>query len=332
MDLSVLFLGTAGSMPTVQRSPASLLIRRGGDRILIDCGEGSQRQLLRSVGLPDIEHVFITHYHADHFLGLPGMMKTFALRGRTVPLNVYGPRGLRALMSDLRRIYGRLTYEVRITELGQGDAVDFSGFRIGAYSVVHRTEAVGYALVEQDRPGRFDPARAAAMGVAPGPLFGVLQRGEAIEVDGRRVDPRDVMGDPRPGRRLVFTGDTEPCEATAAVARHAHLLVHDGTFASDERERANQTGHSTAHDAAELALEADVSLLALTHLSSRYFPSLIEKEAKAVFERTVVPRDFDLIEVPFPERGAPGLIRWRDARARLAAEPEQVPAAVGEDG
>src|SRR5947207_14023946 len=130
MDLSVLFLGTAGSMPTVQRAPTSLLIRRGGDRLLIDCGEGSQRQLLRSVGLPDIEHVFLTHYHADHFLGLPGMMKTFALRGRTVPLNVYGPRGLGALMSDLRRIYGRLTYEVRITELCQGDAVDFAGFPI----------------------------------------------------------------------------------------------------------------------------------------------------------------------------------------------------------
>jgi ribonuclease Z len=332
MDLSVLFLGTAGSMPTVQRAPASLLIRRGGDRILVDCGEGSQRQLLCSVGLPDIEHVFITHYHADHFLGLPGMMKTFALRGRSVPLNVYGPRGLKALMADLRRIYGRLTYEVRITELGQGDAVELSGCRIGAYDVVHRTQAVGYALVEDDRPGRFDAERAEAMGVPAGPLFGVLQRGEAVEVDGRRIQPQDVMGDQRPGRRLVFTGDTEPCEATAVIARGADLLVHDGTFASNERERAHETGHSTASDAAELAREADVALLALTHLSSRYFPSLIEKEARATFERTVVPRDFDLVEVPFRERGGPVLVRWRDARARIAREREHVPATVGEEG
>src|SRR6266540_2476760 len=156
MDLSVLFLGTAGSMPTVQRAPASLLIRRGGDRLLVDCGEGTQRQLLRSVGLPDIEHVFLTHFHADHFLGLPGMMKTFGLRGRTVPLNVYGPRGLRALMSDLKRIYGRLGYEVWLRELGPSEVVELGDYRVGAYAVVHRTEALGYALVEDARPGRFD--------------------------------------------------------------------------------------------------------------------------------------------------------------------------------
>src|SRR5438046_1781207 len=165
MDLSVLFLGTAGSMPTVQRSPASLLIRRGGDRILIDCGEGSQRQLLRSVGLPDIEHVFLTHFHADHFLGLPGMLKTFALRGRAVPLNVYGPRGLKALMSDLRRIYGKLSYELNVRELAAAEAVAFGGCTMGAFAVVHRTEALGYALVEEDRPGRFVPERARALGV-----------------------------------------------------------------------------------------------------------------------------------------------------------------------
>jgi ribonuclease Z len=331
MDISVLFLGTAGSMPTVQRAPASLLIRRGGDRILVDCGEGSQRQLLRSVGLPDIEHVFITHYHADHFLGLPGMMKTFALRGRNVPLNIYGPRGLKALMSDLRRIYGNLSYEVRLTELAPSDAVEMSSCRIGAYAVQHRTEAVGYALVEDERPGRFDPARAEALGVPAGPMFGVLQRGEAVEAAGRTVQPHEVMGEARPGRKLVFTGDTEPCEATSIVAQDADLLVHDGTFADEERERARQTGHSTAREAAELAREAGVSLLALTHLSSRYFPSVVEKEARAAFERAVVPRDFDLIEVPYRDRGKPVLLRWREVRERLAAARDQVPAVVAEE-
>jgi ribonuclease Z len=330
MDLSVLFLGTAGSMPTVQRAPTSTLVRRGGDRILIDCGEGTQRQLLRSVGLPDIEHVFLTHYHADHFLGLPGMMKTFALRGRTVPLHIYGPRGLKALMSDLRRIYGKLTYEVRLVELASSDDVEISGTRIGAYPVRHRTEAVGYALVEDDRPGRFDPERAQLLGVSPGPLFGKLQRGAAVEVDGKRVQPDDVMGEARAGRKLVFTGDTEPCESTALVAQGADLLVHDGTFAEEEKERARQTGHSTAGEAAALARDAGVSLLALTHLSSRYFASVIEKEARAVFERTVVPRDFDMVEIPYPERGEPTFLRWREARARLANQ-EQVPATVAED-
>jgi ribonuclease Z len=325
MDLSVLFLGTAGSVPTVQRAPASILVRRGGDRVLIDCGEGTQRQLLRSVGLPDVEQIFLTHYHADHFLGLPGMLKTFAMRGREVPLTIYGPPGLRSLMSDLRRVYGRLTYEVRMHELRPTDAVEMDGWRIGAYAAVHRLEALGYALVEDERPGRFDPALAQRLGVVPGPEYGRLQRGEAVEANGHTIQPRDVMGESRPGRTLVFTGDTEPCDATVAVAHGADLLVHDGTFADEEAERARKTGHSTARQAAEVAERAAVSLLALTHLSSRYFAPTIEKEARTVFERTVVPRDFDVIEVPYHERGEPELVRWKDWRERNREVGEQEP-------
>ena len=321
MDLSVLFLGTAGSMPTVQRAPASALVRRGGDRVLIDCGEGTQRQLLRSVGLPDLEHIFLTHYHADHFLGLPGMLKTFALRGREVPLTVYGPRGLSSLMSDLRRVYGRLSYEVNLQELEPSGAVDFDGFRVGAYAVRHRLEALGYAMFEDERPGRFDLGHARELGVPEGPAFGRLQRGEAVEVNGRTVGPEEVMGAPRPGRRLVFTGDTEPCDTTVAVATGAQLLVHDATFADEEEERARETGHSTARQAAEVARTADVSLLALTHLSSRYFAPVIEKEAREVFERTVVPRDFDVVEVPYPDSGRePELIHWKEYKDRLVPE------------
>ena len=325
MDLSVLFLGTAGSMPTVQRAPASLFLRRGGDRILIDCGEGTQRQLLRSIGLPDIEHIFLTHYHADHFLGLPGMLKTFGLRGREVPLTIYGPRGLQSLMSDLRRVYGKLPYELQLQELETTEAVSFEGFRIGAFGVMHRVEALGYAMFEDERPGRFDLERARELGVPEGPAFGLLQRGEAVEADGRVVQPGDVMGGARPGRTLVFTGDTEPCDATVAVASGAQLLVHDGTFAEEEVERARQTGHSTARQAAEVADAAGVSLLALTHLSSRYFAPVIEKEARTVFERTVVPRDFDVVEVPYPDSGRePELVRWKEWKERrLLAEPAE---------
>src|SRR5690348_16726768 len=257
MDLSVLFLGTAGSMPTVQRAPASLLIRRGGDRLLIDCGEGTQRQLLRSVGLPDIEHVFLTHFHADHFLGLPGMLKTFTLRGRAVPLDIHGPRGLRALMTDLRRIYGKLSYDVRLIELAPNDTVELDGYRVGAYAVEHGTEALGYALVEDERPGRFDPARASELGVEPDPRFGLLQRGQAVEANGRTVHPHDVMGEARPGRKIVVSGDTLPCDSTVAIAHEAELLVHDGTFAEEEVERARQTGHTTARQAAEVARAAE---------------------------------------------------------------------------
>ena len=327
MDLSVLFLGTSGSMPTVQRAPSSLLVRRGGDRFLFDCGEGTQRQLLRSVGLPDLEHVFLTHFHADHFLGLPGMMKTFGLRGREVPLTIYGPRGLRGLMSDLRRIYGRLAYELIVRELEPTEAVQFDGYRIGAYAVDHGVEALGYAMFEDERPGRFDPARASALGVKAGPEFGRLQKGEPVEANGRVVEPREVMGEPRPGRAIVVSGDTRPCDTTIAIARGAGLLIHDGTFADEEEERARQTGHSTARGAAQVAHDADVSLLALTHLSSRYVASLIEKEAREVFDSSVVPRDFDVIEVPFPdsERAEPELIRWKDYRERLEPEARAEP-------
>jgi ribonuclease Z len=239
------------------------------------------------------------------------MLKTFTLRGREAPLHIYGPRGLRGLMSDLKRIYGKLSYEVLLRELEPSEAVELGDYRVGAYAAVHRTEALGFALVEDGRPGRFDPERARALGVRPGPEFGRLQRGETIQADGRVIEPHEVMGEARPGRKLVFTGDSEPCEATTVVAEGAELLVHDGTFAEEEAERARQTGHSTARQAAEIARAARVSLLALTHLSSRYFAPVIEEEAQAVFEPTVVPRDFDLIEVPYRERGEPQLVKSR---------------------
>ena len=265
-----------------------------------------QRQLLRSVGLPDVEHVFLTHFHADHFLGLPGMMKTFALRGREVPLSIYGPRGLGGMMSDLRRIYGKLTYEVRLVELAPSEAVELDGYRVGAYATAHGTESLGYALVEDDRPGRFDADRARALGVPEGPSFGLLQHGDA----GRGGRPHGRAGR-GPGRAAARPQDRRvratpmPCEATAPVAAGAELLVHEATFLDEEAERAAQTGHSTAREAAELAREADVALLALTHLSPRYFAPAVEEQAREVFERTVVPRDFDVIEVPFRERGEP---------------------------
>ena len=324
MELDVVFLGTSGSVPTAQRALPATLVRRGRDRILFDCGEGTQRQLLRSdIGLVDLEHVFVTHYHADHYLGLPGMLKTFALRGRELPLTVYGPRGLRDLFSTLRRIFGRLTYPVQAVELSVGDRLDREGYWIEAFATSHGVTGVGYALQEQERPGRFDVEAATALGVADGPDRGRLQRGEAVTLaDGRVVSPHEVLGAPRAGRKVVLTGDTAPAASVAVAAAGADLLVHEATFLADQRDRARETSHSTAGEAALVAREAGVKLLALTHVSTRYFGHQVVEEATALFPATVVPRDFDVVALPFPERGVPDLVRSgaRSGRAAVGSE------------
>jgi ribonuclease Z len=315
VDINLFFAGTAGSVPTARRGLPALLIRAGGDRLLFDCGEGTQRQLLRSVGLPDLDAIFITHYHLDHWLGLPGMVKTLDLRGRQKPLTIYGPPGLTALWEHLRPVVGRTAYRLAVRELDRHEDVEFDGYVVTAFPVAHRVPAYGYALLEDDRPGRFDVETARSLGVQPGPDFGRLQRGE--EVGG--VKPEQVIGPDRPGRRIVMSGDTAPCQSVEAFAHGADVLVHESTFTDEDRARAKETGHTTARQAAEVARDAGVRLLALTHLSTRYFPREIRDEARAVFPETVVPRDFDGVEVPFPERGAPTLVKPE-------AEPEPEPA------
>jgi ribonuclease Z len=311
MDLNVFFAGTAGSVPTARRGLPALLVRRGGDRLLFDCGEGTQRQLLRSVGLPDLEDVFVTHFHADHWLGLPGMLKTFDLRGREAPLTIHGPSGLRELLDAMRAVYGRLSYPVEIVELGAGERVARDDYVVATFPVEHRARAIGYALVEEDRPGEFDPAAAARLGVREGPDFGRLQQGETVA----GVSPEQVVGPARRGRKVVITGDTAPCDAVGVAADGADLLVHEATFVDEESARAAETSHSTASQAALVAREAGVRMLALTHLSTRYGGREVRDEARAVFPNTVVPRDFDVIDVPLPERGEPELQRAEEAVA-----------------
>ncbi len=311
MDLDLVFLGTSASAPTANRAPLALLLRRGGERLLFDCAEGTQRQLMRSsVGLPDLEEIFLTHFHADHYLGLPGMLKTFALRQREVPLTIYGPPGLRDLFASLARIFGKLSYPLELVELRGGDTLDRNGYRILAFPVHHGVSAVGYAVVEDVRPGRFDVETADALGVPNGPERGALQRGDSITLpDGRVLTPDSVLGEARPGRRIVIGGDTAPTDAVRILAEDADLLVHEATFLEDERERAAETLHSTALQAAKLARDANVRLLALTHVSPRYFGPELAREARAVFPATIVPRDFDIVEVPFRERGEPQLVK-----------------------
>jgi ribonuclease Z len=317
MDLSLFFAGTAGSVPSARRGLPALLVRRGGERILIDCGEGTQRQLVRSVGLTDLTDVFLTHLHADHWLGLPGMLKSFELRDRERPLTVHGPPGTTALLERLRPVYGRPRYGLTIRDLEPGEAVRRGDLEVVPFPVRHRVAAYGYALVEDERPGRFDADLAERLGVTPGPDFGRLQRGETIA----GVHPEQVIGEPRPGRRVVVTGDTAPTDAVVVAAHRADVLVHEATFAHEEADRAALTLHSTGRQAAQVAADAEVRLLALTHLSSRYTGGEIRDEARAVFRDTEVPRDFDTIEIPLPERGAPELVRWDPSRpaARAAA-------------
>jgi ribonuclease Z len=309
MDLDVLFLGTAGSTPTARRALPATLVARAGDRILFDCGEGTQRQLLRSVGLIDLEQVFITHYHADHFLGLPGMLKSFALRGREAPLAVHGPPGLRRLFDALRPVIGRIPYELDLVELEPNERLGRDGYAVAAFAVDHGVPAYGYALVEDRRPGRFDERRAVDLGVSPGPDFGRLQRGETVVGANGEVLPEQVVGEPRAGRKVVITGDSSPCASTRVAAHQADLLVHEATFAAQDAARAGVTGHATARAAAELARDAEVAMLALTHVSPRYGGAELRDEARAVFERTIVPGDFDRVVIPFPERDRPRHLR-----------------------
>ena len=309
MDLSVAFLGTGGAVPSARRSTASLLVARGGERLLFDCGEGTQRQMQRSLGLVQVDSIFFTHFHADHFLGLPGLLKTYDLTERERPLTIYGPPGLVDLLKSLARVIGRVGYKLELVELEPGEAVPCDGAEVRAFPVEHSVRAHGYALVEQDRPGRFDPEAAERLGVAEGPDFARLQRGEPVEGSAGSVRPQDVMGESRPGRTVVITGDTAPCHATVEAARGAELLVHDSSFAEEEAQRAADTGHSTVGQAAAVAREAEVKLLALVHVSSRYHVGKVLEEAREVFEPSVAPRDFDLIEIPFPERGDPELVQ-----------------------
>jgi ribonuclease Z len=289
---------------------------------MFDCGEGTQRQMRRSLGLVQVDELYLTHFHLDHCLGLPGLLKTYDLNDREEPLQIFGPVGLHKLMGDFGPLIGRLGFHVEAEELEPGDIVPHVDYEIETFPVEHRTRALGYALLEDDRPGRFDPDEAIRLGVEPGPAFKHLQDGE--EVDGKegKVRPDQVMGEDRLGRAIAITGDTRPCQATVEAAREADLLIHDASFMTEDSERAKETGHSTGAEAAEVAAEAEAKMLALVHISSRYHVGKALEEAREAFPNTVAPRDFDTVEIPFPERGEPVLV---PRGAKREAEPTQTP-------
>ncbi len=307
MSMRVTFLGTSGAVPTTQRAPSAVLVNREGERFLFDCGEGTQRQMMRFGTGFDVSHIFVTHLHGDHILGIPGLVQSLDFNDRTAPLAIHVPAGSRDEIETLVHAGGhRPGYPVRIHEVSPGSvAYDAADFAVRTVETDHRTRSMGYALVEDDRPGRFDRERAEELGVPVGPKFGRLHEGESVELDdGRIVRSEQVVGPPRPGRTLVYTGDTRPVDAVVDVARDADLLIHDATFADDEAERARRTGHSTAREAAEVAARAGVARLALTHISSRYAARWeeLEREARAVFDgECFVASDGQTVDVPFPD-------------------------------
>nr|WP_256306635.1 ribonuclease Z [Halobellus litoreus] len=309
MSMRVTFLGTGGAVPTTQRGPSAFLVEREGERLLFDCGEGTQRQMMRFGTGFSVSHLFVTHLHGDHVLGIPGLIQTMDFNDRSEALAIYGPPGSKGHLTNLVEAGGyRPGFPLTVREARPGAvALDADDYEIRTFATEHRNvSSVGYALVEDDRRGRFDREKAEDLGVPVGPKFGRLHDGESVELaDGTVVDPEEVVGDPRPGRRFVYTGDTRPVDATVDVVDAPDLLVHDATFAEEWADRAGQTGHSTGREAAEIANRAGARRLALTHISSRYAAdaSPIEREAREVFdgETAFVPDDGRTVDVPYPD-------------------------------
>lgn len=307
--LSLTFLGTGAACPTLDRNVASIALKREGETLLFDCGEGTQRQMMRygtSFGFRDI---FFTHYHSDHLLGLPGLLRTMGLLNvigeaeREEGMTLYGPKGAKSVLGGALTVgIERTKFPVEIVELKPGDVIKRNEYDLVAFATEHRAESLGYALVEHQRLGRFDPDKARGMGIPEGPLWGRIHKGESITlVDGRRISPAELVGPNRPGRTVVISGDTRPTKALTDASRGADLLVHEATFSNEDRVRARETGHSTAREAAEIAREAGVRQLALTHISPRYNRDATEllAEAREVFAETVIARDGMEIDIPF---------------------------------
>ncbi len=266
------FLGTSAAMPTLHRNVSALAVKADMDRLLFDCGEGTQRQMIRYGTGFSVDAVYFTHFHADHYLGIIGFLRTLGMGGRTEPLNLHGPAPAKRLLDAALRLgVDRLPFPIEVVELRDGDVVQRPKYSVRAVQVDHRVHALGYVIEEGERPGRFDLAAAVALGVPPGPAFGLLQRGESVSIPGgKTIAPAQVLGPARPGRRIGISGDTRPCAALCNAVRGADLLIHESTFGDDEQERAVETRHSTAREAGKLAAEAQVRRLVLTHFSSRH--------------------------------------------------------------
>ena len=300
--MKVTFLGTGGSYPTVRRNVTAHHVRVKGESLLLDCGEGTQRQLQRSgAGFP-VHRIFVSHTHLDHVSGLPGYLGTMGLHGRKEPLRLYGPMGSRAYLQVLVGLAGGIDYAVEIQELDDGAEVVSEGFRVVARRVEHAGLCLGFRIEEDVRRGNVDLERAKALGIPPGPTLGRLIDEGAVEVNGRAVRKEEILGPTRPGRVVVFSGDTRPCGSLNELARGADLLIHEATFSNELGAEAVARAHSTAGEAARTAVQAGVKRLALTHISPRHQeePDVLLRDAQQVFRDAILPGDLESVEIALP--------------------------------
>ena len=299
--MKITFLGTSGSMPSKDRGASSVVVRRGRELVMFDCGEGTQRQMVRAgIGFQRPMRVFITHLHGDHVLGLPGLLQSMSLLRRERKLHVYGPVGLVKFVQAFSESLGGPLFPVILYEISEPGVIhEEKGYRIEAVNAVHRTNSWSYGFFESPRPGRFNPERAKKLGLPEGPIWNKLQHGDEVEVDGVIFRPEMVCGPPREGRSIIYSGDTSPNDDLIDLARGVDVLIHESTFLDELLDRAEEDGHTTASQAAEVAKSAGIGLLVLTHISSRYpEPEVVLAEAKKIFDNVVVANDLLEIEVP----------------------------------
>jgi ribonuclease Z len=303
--MKLIFLGSGGTMPTAERALPSIALKRDGELLLFDCAEGTQRQMLRA-GISPVrpKAIFITHFHGDHFLGLAGLAQTMSLMDRTEPLEIYGPPGTEEKIEKFLGLpYYTLTFEVQIQDLEPGAELKRRGYRILTAPIEHTVPGIAYALVEDQRPGKFNVKKARELGIKPGPNFSKLQAGQSIELpSGRVVKPEEVMGPPRPGRKLVYANDTRPCDEVVKLAHDADVLLYDCTLNDELADKAIEGGHSTPTEAAQVAKEANVRQLILIHISPRYTdPTMLVEQAKRIFPNTIAAHDLMELEIKLRE-------------------------------
>ena len=304
--MKLIALGTGGGVPSLYRGLPSFAIERKGEIFLFDCGEGAQFRILRSIIKPGrIQKIFISHFHGDHILGLTGLLMTLSQFSRRHPLELYGPIGMKNFIESMKKFLGfRLDYELIIREVSGGKIFENDEYCIHAIPLSHIIFNLGYKIEEKKRPGKFYPDKAVKLGIRPGPLFKKLQDGESITLsNGKIVHPKDVMGPPRKGHKIVYATDTNPMDEMIEFAKNADLLMHDSMFSAEDEEMANVRGHSSAKEAADIAKKANVKTLLLIHISPRYNKEsdFLLREAKEIFSNTMIAKDYLIFEIPYED-------------------------------
>lgn len=297
--MEITFLGTSSAVPTKHRNHTAITLKAFGEVMLFDCGEGTQRQLIEAKISPmKIDKIFITHYHGDHILGLAGLIQSIGFRGRTKDLDIYGPKGLTKLINAIFQLgYFQINYNINIHEIESGVILDSEKYTVEAIETEHNITNMAYSICEKKKP-KFIRQNAIDLGVPVGPLFGKLQNGESVEVNGKIIKPKQVLGPKRVGKKFTYSGDTRPCEQMIKFAKNSDILIHESTYQEGDKEHAITNCHSTTKESANIAKEANVKQLILTHISTRYSDDeIMKKEAKEVFENTIIAYDYLTVSI-----------------------------------